>query len=221
MSASHQTSLINGSGRSQRNQRTLVNLKLVLINKQLTLAADVPSVSAEAPHEKKRVKTRARKRHWTHEEDEELKKGFHRYGYDWTRMVKAPDLQFDNRSSGQVRDRFRLKFKEVYAHEAVARTPNTAASKATSRVKKHYEYNTEEPSENFVDGKDDEGAAQAMTASRSLAPSLPSGLLNGEDEDMRLSNSILHTGLYLADESVTLAPVIWEDLAQKPLFAFD
>lgn len=109
----------------------------------------------------------------------------------------------------------------MYATEAVARTPNTAASRATGQVYEHYEKTTERPSEYFMKGKDDEGAAQDMTASRSLPPSLPSGLLNGEDEDIRLSNSILHTGLYLADESVTLAPVIWEDLAQKPLFAFD
>ncbi len=135
-------------------------------------------------------------------------------------MVKDPDLHFDNRSSGQVRDRFRLKYKEVYATEAVPRIPNTAGNRATAQVNE-YPKKTEGPSEPFAQGEDGEGAAQGMTVSKSLAPSLPSGLLNAEDEDIRLSNSILHTGLYLADENVTLAPVIWEDLAQKPLFAFD
>ena len=183
----------------------------------LTLAADVPVVSNEAPRKEYQSKQRARKRHWTDEEDEELKKGFHRYGYDWARMVKDPDLHFDSRSSGQVRDRFRLKFKEVYANEAVARTPNTAASKAKAQAHEQFEKKTVRPSEST---EVDESAAQDMTASESLAPSLTSGLPN-EDEDIRLSNSILHTGLYLADENVTLAPVLWEDLAQKPLFTFD
>lgn len=178
-------------------------------------------MSNKASQNEKQSKKRARKRHWTDKEDEELKKGFHRYGYDWARMVKDPDLHFDNRSSGQVRDRFRLKFKEVYANEAVARTPKTATIRAKAQANEPSEKETERPSEFIAERKDDDGAAQDMTATKSLAPSLSSGLLNGDDEDIRLSNSILHTGLYLADENVTLAPVMWEDLAQKPLFSFD
>lgn len=181
------------------------------------LALDAHLISEEPPVEEEPVRKRARKRHWTDKEDEELKKGFHLYGYDWARMVKDPDLHFDNRSSGQVRDRFRLKFKDLYANDAVAGTTQSVASKANMQATEQ----SESKSVPFMPDRNHENAGQRSTASRSLAPSMSSGLLNSEDEANRLSNSILRTGLYLADENVTLAPVLWEDLAQKPLFALD
>lgn len=170
--------------------------------------------------EETQIRKRARKRHWTAEEDEELKKGFHLYGYDWARMVKDPDLHFDNRSSGQVRDRFRLKFKDLYANEPrepMAPTPQRLASKTTTQATEQ----SENKSLPIAPDRHHENPRQNPRAPGSLAPSTASGLLNGEDEANRLSNSILRTGLYLADENVTLAPVLWEDLAQKPLFALD
>lgn len=191
----------------------------------LILALDTPAVPEEPPVEEEPVRKRARKRHWTDKEDEELKKGFHLYGYDWARMVKDPDLHFDNRSSGQVRDRFRLKFKDLYANDAVAGTPQDAMAGATQPVASKGKVQIAEQPENksasLMPDRHHDNAGQKPRVPGSLAPSMSSGLLNGEDEANRLSNSILRTGLYLADENVTLAPVLWEDLAQKPLFALD
>ncbi len=142
-------------------------MQLAPIELPLTLSADIPIVSAESPQAGKRFKKRARKRHWTDEEDEALKKGFHQYGYDWARIVKDPDLHFENRSSGQVRDRFRLKFKEVYANEAVARTLNVADNQATTQVnEQHVAKQGEQSAELFTQAKysEDAAAAQDMTA---------------------------------------------------------
>lgn len=41
-----------------------------------------------------------------------------------------------------------------------------------------------------------------------------------EEEDNRLSNSILHND-WDWDENLTLAPLAWEDMANRPMFPFD
>ena len=51
---------------------------------------------------------------WTKEEDENLIKGYKKYGFSWTAITKDADMQLSHRLGAQVRDRFRLKFSELY-----------------------------------------------------------------------------------------------------------
>ena len=51
---------------------------------------------------------------WTKEEDENLIKGHKKYGFSWTAITKDPDMKLSHRLGAQVRDRFRLKFSELY-----------------------------------------------------------------------------------------------------------
>ncbi|MCJ1285937.1 hypothetical protein MMC26_005279 [Xylographa opegraphella] len=51
---------------------------------------------------------------WTKEEDENLIKGHKKYGFSWTAITKDPEMQLSHRLGAQVRDRFRLKFSELY-----------------------------------------------------------------------------------------------------------
>ena len=51
---------------------------------------------------------------WTKEEDENLINGYKKYGFSWTAITKDPDMQLSHRLGAQVRDRFRLKFSELY-----------------------------------------------------------------------------------------------------------
>lgn len=187
----------------------------------------LPTALKEFPEKATRPGRRARKRHWSEEEDAELEKGFERHGFNWNLIVKDPNLHFENRSGGQVRDRFRLRFKDLYARQDVVQ--NKAAEKAFQRtnIAEKKPPLTMKSSDKAAQAEDDEddNSARRKTTPKPIAPSLSfsSGLLNGEDEDTRLSNSILHTD-WDWDENVTLAPlapVAWEDMATRPMFSFD
>ncbi|KAL6713535.1 hypothetical protein ACLMJK_009000 [Lecanora helva] len=164
---------------------------------------------------------RARKRHWTEAEDAELEKGFRQYGYNWNAMVKDPNLHFDGRSGGQIRDRFRLKFKDLYEGQDLTHVPNKAAERADPQRKRHSEQNatTENPRDSSIHLRNDgvETADQFKMTSRTPSSST---LINGEEELSRLSNSILHNDLEW-DDNLTLAPLTWEDMAARPIFPFD
>lgn len=165
---------------------------------------------------------RARKRHWTESEDAELEKGFRRHGYNWNAMVKDPDLHFDGRSGGQIRDRFRLKFKDLYEGQDVTHVPNKAAERADPQRKRQSEQRqtlTEKMKDPSTQAGDGEGDAENHCKMTSKTP-FSCVLLNAEEEDSRLSNSILHNALEW-DDNLTLAPLTWEDMATRPIFTFD
>ena len=165
---------------------------------------------------------RARKRHWTEAEDAELEKGFRRHGYNWNAMVKDTDLYFDGRSGGQIRDRFRLKFKELYEGQDVTHVPNKAAERADPQRRRQAEQRSvlaEFAKSSSTQATDIEGGTGNNSRTSSKTP-FSSSILNGEDEDSRLSNSILHNDLEW-DDNLTLAPLTWEDMATRPMFPFD
>lgn len=137
-------------------------------------------------------------------------------------MVKDINLHFNGRSGGQIRDRFRLKFKELYEGQDMSHVLNKAATKPESQPIEKSEQKqapTAKPGDGTTQAAEDVGDP----GNQGKPPSnmaFPCGLLNSEDEDNRLSNSILHTELDW-DENLTLAPLTWEDMATRPIFTFD
>ena len=176
--------------------------------------------------------SRSRKRHWSEEEDAELDKGFRLYGYQWNLMVKDPNLKFDRRSGGQIRDRFRLRFPELYNQQDVAAPLKKTDNKksASSKTKQAPGLSKPAPptrrqsndlvSEQAKACVEIDGELEGKTSSKATALSFTTGLLNAEDEHYNLSNSILRND-WDWDENLTLAPVAWEDMANKPMFPFD
>ena len=224
----------SGSGLCQRVLRVTEVMTTSLYQPFLPpMTNDVPEISStllvtnkDSSLKDRRLTVRARKHHWTEEEDAELDKGFRRYGYQWNLMVKDPDLHFDKRSGGQIRDRFRLRFPEVYNQQdansqqkkhadkkSSDRRPAQASSGPTRKK-------SSDPNE-LIRGDDGNIEAENRAALKATTtPSFTTGLLNAEDEDNRLSNSILHDD-WDWNENLTLAPVAWEDMANKPMFSFD
>ena len=142
-------------------------------------------------------------------------------------MVKDPNLKFDRRSGGQIRDRFRLRFPELYNQQDAApqqkkphdknlnpnknQQPPQAKPAMTSRRSSDFK----EQARNDEGDLEGEGRVPLKTAL-----SFTTGLLNAEDEHYKLSNSILRDD-WDWDDNLTLAPVAWEDMANKPMFQFD
>ena len=164
----------------------------------------------------KKSPLRAPKRLWTVQEDTELDKGFQLYGFQWNLMLKDPALNFDQRSCGQIRDRFRLRFPDVYKQQDSTAPPKEkrAAPKKSQRAKSSTRTRETVDDSNEPANEDDSDVwprdkigAKTVEASHT------------EEEDSRLSNSILHND-WDWDENLTLAPLAWEDMA-RPMFPFD
>lgn len=67
---------------------------------------------------------------------------------------------------------------------------------------------------------DPEPRCQELSASLGVRPSMMASfdimsLLNGDDEDTRPSASLRYDGW---DDNVTLPPLLWEDMATRPMF---
>ena len=165
----------------------------------------------------KKAPQRAPKRLWTEQEDVELDKGFQLYGFQWNLMLKDPALSFDQRSCGQIRDRFRLRFPHMYKQQDPMASPKetstspkkTQAAKSSTRTPKPVDDANE-----LANEEESDIAVRDKTGSKVLQAS------HMEEEDNRLSNSILHND-WDWDENLTLAPLAWEDMAARPMFPFD
>ena len=216
------------------------------------IQASSPAATKDSPLKNSRLPVRARKHHWTEAEDAELDKGFRKYGYQWNLMVKDPDLHFDRRSGGQIRDRFRLRFPELYNQQDANTQPKKPPDKKSSSKKTTTTQAppTRNKSHDFLNelitkGDNDDGVGgdnmeplpdgrksppskstptttTAQPSSSFITTGLNLNLNNVDDEDNRLSlsNSILHDD-WDWNENLTLAPVAWEDMANKPMFSFD
>ena len=205
-------------------------------NNVAEVSASSPAATKDSPLKNGRLPVRARKHHWTEEEDAELDKGFRKYGYQWNLMVKDPDLHFDRRSGGQIRDRFRLRFPELYNQQDANAQPKKPPDNKKSSSKKITTQqapigNKSSDLNPLMKGDDGGGGGggdiegdgrktPSRSATTTTMPSFTTGLLNADDEDNRLSNSILHDD-WDWNENLTLAPVAWEDMANKPMFSFD
>lgn len=167
-------------------------------------------------HKIERLRQRAPKRHWAEEEDIELMKGFQKHGYNWKSIIEDPDLHFDNRSANQVRDRFRLKHKDLYARQDMSHIPNKAAVRAEPG-------HSCEPRRKTRSSK-----SQGNTRARARATEGETGRVlnvshNCEDRRGRLANSSLHN-VGTQGANLTLAPsasLAWEDMATRPMFPLD
>lgn len=143
-------------------------------------------------------------------------------------MRKDPNLHFDGRSYGQLRDRFRLRFPNIYKQQDGTASPAEGMETHVPRPKLQSEKLPKpkkgvlnDSIESVKSDDSDVGAREKTTSKATVAPSsYTAGGLNGEDEDIRLSNSILHNG-WDWDDNVTLAPLAWEDIATRPIFGFD
>ncbi|KAM0804949.1 hypothetical protein BDR22DRAFT_885042 [Usnea florida] len=163
----------------------------------------------------KKFPLRAPKRLWTQQEDTELDKGFQLYGFQWNLMLKDPALNFDQRSCGQIRDRFRLRFPDMYKRQDSTASPMENPTSSKKKQSERASTWTKKTVPNSNEPANEEESDMGKTGAR-LAPAF-----HAEEEDQRLSNSILHND-WDWDENLTLAPLAWEDMATKmPMFPFD
>lgn len=165
----------------------------------------------------KKSPLRAPKRLWTEQEDTELDKGFQLYGFQWNLMLKDQALKFDQRSCGQIRDRFRLRFPEIYKQQDPAAS---AEAKRASPKKEQPARNSRRTRKTVDDSNERANEEEIDVQARDKAGSKTVLASHTEEEDNRLSNSILHND-WDWDENLTLAPLAWEDMANRPMFPFD
>ena len=168
-------------------------------------------------------------RAWTDAEDADLVKGYQKYGFQWSQIARDPSLIFSNRTGAHVRDRFRLKFPDIYRD--VSKSQRDAVAEAKARKGKASGKVTPKPYDGLVaigedvhghddNSNEDEFECQALsnsTTKQSLSATAPfniMGLLNDDDEDSRLSSFRYDEW----DENVTLPPLLWEDMATRPMF---
>ena len=168
-------------------------------------------------------------RAWTDAEDADLVKGYQKYGFQWSLVARDPSLTFSNRTGAHVRDRFRLKFPDIYRD--VSKTQRDTVAEAKSRKGKGSGKATPKGNEGSAEiadtgrehdenGNDDGLQAHVLSNSmtkQSLSSTAPfniMGLLNDEEEDNRLSSFRYDDW----DENVTLPPLLWEDMATRPMF---
>lgn len=185
---------------------------------------------------------KARKRPWTEEEDAALVEGYRLHGFQWTQMAKDPSLEFVNRSGPQVRDRFRLKYPDLYGQvgsagpdffinsSEAASTPTNErrASASAGPISRHPHDESEERDHDKTENEHDESdppggqkspAAVSKAAAAATAPYGIMGLLNDDEEDNRPSASFRYDDW---DENVTLPPLlVWEDMATRPMFELE
>lgn len=177
---------------------------------------------------------RARRKPWNDAEDAALAEGYRQHGFQWTQIAKDPTLCLSNRTGNQVRDRFRLKYPDLYGREGaisqdIATSMNGVGRRASFSGVGELHDQSEDQDEDLEDSEDDELdtdiddpesqnpklSSNAGLRSSVAAPHDIINLLNGE-EDSRFSASLRYDDW---DENVTLPPLLlWEDMATRPMF---
>ena len=131
-------------------------------------------------------------------------RGFQQYGFNWIGMVKDPEFHFDDRTAAQLRDRFRLKHKDIYAQPAVARGPlrQPAAGERTRRSQ-------------------DSSKRNSKSTSASSSARKP---IQGQAGKSNVQASTISDNMGSCDTGHASAPsevLAWEDMATRPVFSFD
>ena len=167
-------------------------------------------------------------RAWTEAEDADLVKGHQKYGFQWSLIARDPSFTLLSRTGAHVRDRFRLKFPDIYRD--ASKIQRHAMVEAKTRKVKDSEKviprgndgqvdiadNGQGQYDNSNDGIQGQVLSHSLTK-RSLSATAPfniMGLLNDDEEDNRLSSFRYDDW----DENVTLPPLLWEDMATRPMF---
>lgn len=171
---------------------------------------------------------KARKRPWSKEEDEALAEGYRQHGFQWTLMARDPSFKFANRSGPQVRDRFRLKYPDLYEKGGLTTTELAWAENSAALGMKAFKDESEDREDEDSDSEPDDPEAPSQEAPpaasnsfaaprKTTAPCGIKGLLNDDDEEDHRPSAPLRDDHY--DENVTLPPLLqWEDIATRPLF---
>lgn len=191
---------------------------------------------------------------WTRAEDLDLVKGYQRYGFSWTNIVKDPDLNLTHKTGPQARDRFRIKFPAIYEqnppesirdkklevkrqkererrehtvrigkpketkdrhqHEGNPDVTERADDVAEDVAKGHMEPPSQRERDEYLGKKDDQVNSNKPSISTTGAYNIM-GLLNSDVEDDRPPSPLR---LDEWDENVTLPPLLWEEMATRPMF---
>lgn len=178
---------------------------------------------------------RARRKPWNDAEDAALAEGYRQHGFQWTQIAKDPTLCLSNRTGNQVRDRFRLKYPDLYGGEGatsqdIATSINEVGRRVSLSRAGQLHDQSEDEDEDQEDSEGDEldseidGSelqSQKISSSAGLRSSVAAphdimNLLNGEEEDNHPLASLRYDDW---DENVTLPPLLlWEDMATRPMF---
>ena len=215
----------HGTNGPERCLSLQMKSKVYLVPKEFYTIVSVPNPIPAAPSSYrtrtkslvKKIPLRAPKRLWTEREDFELDKGFQLYGFQWNLMLKDPALNFDQRSCGQIRDRFRLRFPHMYKQQDPKASPKETRTSPKNMQLAESSTRTNKMMDDLHEPADEEGSDLEVRDHTGSKVALAS---HTEEEDNKLSNSILHND-WDWDDNVTLAPLAWEDMAARPMFPFD
>ncbi|KAI4165168.1 MAG: hypothetical protein LQ342_001036 [Letrouitia transgressa] len=194
----------------------------------LALRRSKPTFSSTKGHAPKK---RHPKQHWTKEEDASLIKGYQQHGFAWTRIAKNPSFKLQNKTGPQIRDRFRLKFPELYGEASGSRkdprrrggptrkpcfglSPGGALSDGLEEDPDMVE---EESTSSEVEGPNKKAAS---SQSKQM---LSASVVNGISDLLNTDEDIHHPSFRDSewDQNVTLPPLLWEDMCAKPIFDLD
>ena len=157
------------------------------------------------------------KRPWTDAEDADLALGFRKHGFQWTATAKDPDLCLSNRTGPQIRDRFRSRYPDLYGkgyQPGEIPSEPIEGRESRSETPKASEQTADGEDVDSDDREDDEEDEDEDLGRRSSAVVGIMGLLNDEQEEVRPTSFRYDEW----EESVTLPPLLWEDMATKPMF---
>lgn len=191
------------------------------------------------------LKNLQRKGAWTDAEDADLEKGYQKYGFSWTKILHDQALNLSHKTGAQVRDRFRTRFPSLYGegphHEATSGTApkkkrqkgkqhrakedlnNRSSPDATAGAEKPISRRREHSADHSADESEDDRIS--VRANEEISSSKPSalasgahnimGILNSDVEDDQPSSPLRLDGW---DANVTLPPLLWEEMATRPMF---
>ncbi|KAL9045743.1 MAG: hypothetical protein Q9214_001266 [Letrouitia sp. 1 TL-2023] len=173
-----------------------------------------------------------RKRHpkqpWTKEEDAGLIKGYQQHGFAWTRIAKNPTFKLQNKTGPQIRDRFRLKFPELYGEASGSRTDSKRRGDSMRKpcagsslggalsdgLEEDPDMAEEESTSSEVEGHNKKAANSQ--SKQMLSASVVNGISDLLNSDEDIHHPSFRDNEW--DQNVTLPPLLWEDMCAKPIF---
>ena len=181
-----------------------------------------------------------RKGAWSEAEDNALVVGYEKHGFSWAKIATDPNLTFNDRSGPQIRDRFRQLFPTSYGEGRAMKErsnekaknkdvfnslPSTYADIPTSsslqNIGNHNANDTGigAPEQGSMANLSNDQHSHDPTRRFNTQPSVSNtimGLLNEQLDENRPSSSLQLDEDW--DQSVTLPPLMWEEMATRPLF---
>ena len=218
-------------------------------------AVNIQRSSSKPRHKRKsastnqsvKIRKRKPKNHWTEAEDEYLAEGYRKHGFQWTLIAKDPDLVLSHRTGPQIRDRFRLKYRDLYLSDVALPLPEDTRLKPASANLALQDTSSSDPSDKVdvsqitplslpSEGMDpressdeDDVSENSDNGERSRQSSVAAdesearhlgilGLLNDEEEEVSKLPSFKYTYDDWEGDSLTLPPLLWEEMATRPIF---